>query len=399
MVDSVTTPPRQLMLLALALSLGAAVSLGITRFAYGLLLPAMRADLSWTYTLAGAMNTANALGYLVGALITPGLMRRFGPSVVLTAGAVLASGFMVLSGFFTAATPLLVQRLLAGIASALVFVAGGLLAARLGARDPQRSGLLLGIYYGGTGFGIVLSSLLVPWLLEATAAQAHGWRWAWWGLGGICLLATVLMALPARVVAGWPVAAPAGGTAPGVFRWQQFGFGLLAYTLFGVGYIGYMTFVIALLRSQGHSASDVTVFYGLLGLAVVASSRIWARLLDRYKDGRPLTLLNALLGVATLIPALTQVWPLVLLSGVLFGGVFLSVVAATTALVRHNLPQSAWATGIGAFTAVFAAGQVVGPGVVGWIADGAGGLERGLVFSALALWLAAALATRQRSIA
>ena len=48
--------------LALALSLGAAISLGITRFAYGLLLPPMRADLGWSYTLAGAMNTVNELG-------------------------------------------------------------------------------------------------------------------------------------------------------------------------------------------------------------------------------------------------------------------------------------------------------------------------------------------------
>ena len=65
-------------MLALALSLGAGVSLGITRFAYGLLLPPMRADLGWSYTLAGAMNTANAAGYLAGALLTPWLMRRFG---------------------------------------------------------------------------------------------------------------------------------------------------------------------------------------------------------------------------------------------------------------------------------------------------------------------------------
>ena len=46
--------------LAFALSLGAAVSLGSTRFAYGLLLPPMRADLGWSYTFAGSMNTSNA---------------------------------------------------------------------------------------------------------------------------------------------------------------------------------------------------------------------------------------------------------------------------------------------------------------------------------------------------
>ena len=65
--------------LALALSVGAAVSLGITRFAYGLLLPPMRADLGWSYALAGAMNTSNAAGYLLGALLTPWLLRRVDP--------------------------------------------------------------------------------------------------------------------------------------------------------------------------------------------------------------------------------------------------------------------------------------------------------------------------------
>ena len=136
---------------------------------------------------------------------------------------------------------------------------------------------------------------------------------------------------------------------------------MAGYALFGVGYIGYMTFVIALLRAQGSSASEVTVFYALLGVAVIASSRIWAGLLDRHRSGRPLALLNALLGVATIMPALTQWWPLVLLSGLVFGGVFLSVVASTTALVRHNLPAAAWAGGISAFTTVFAVGQIVGP--------------------------------------
>jgi hypothetical protein len=97
-----------------------------------------------------------------------------------------------------------------------------------------------------------------------------------------------------------------------------------------------MTFVIALLREQGSGTSAITVYFTLLGLAVMASSRIWAGLLDRHKSGRVLALLNALLGVATLLPAVTMASPLVIASGLLFGGVFLSVVASTAALVRHN---------------------------------------------------------------
>eukprot|EP01037_Dinobryon_pediforme_P000281 gene281-283_t len=366
--------PLRSLWLAVALSMGAAISLGITRFAYALLLPPMREDLGWSYTLAGGMNTANALGYLLGALATPFLLRRAAPGAVLLVGAVMATVFMGLSGFFTQATPLLAQRLLAGGASALVFIAGGLLAARLGAQVPGRSGLLLGLYYGGTGWGITLSALLVPAVLAAAPAL-HSWTWAWWALALACVAATVALLWPARVLNGLaaPVAA-ASETAPAAavpdrVRWRALAPALLGYGLFGVGYIGYMTFVVALLREQGRGAGEVTLFYALLGLAVVLSSRIWAGLLDRSRGGEALARLNALLGVATILPAITGAWPVVLGSGLLFGGVFLSVVASTTALVRHNLPQALWASGISAFTIVFAAGQIVGPTVAwraGW---------------------------------
>ena len=399
------SPGWQVVWIAVALSMGAAVSLGITRFAYALLLPPMREDLGWSYTLAGGMNTVNALGYLLGALATPALLRRLAPGTVLMGGAVLATVFMALSGFFVQAGPLLLQRLLAGAASALVFIAGGLLAARLGAREPGRSGLLLGLYYGGTGWGISLSAVVVPAVLDA-APGPHAWAWAWWSLALACGAATALMLWPARALQrlAAPAAAPPAGTAnpavqsPGRVKWRALAPALLGYGLFGVGYIGYMTFVVALLREQGASGTAVTWFYALLGLAVVLSSRIWAGLLDRSRGGQALALLNGLLGVATVLPALTSAWPVLLASGLLFGGVFLSVVASTTSFVRHNLPQALWASGISAFTIVFAAGQIVGPTVVGFIADGAGGLARGLVFSASALWLGALVALRQKPL-
>ena len=380
---------------ALVLSLAAAVSLGVTRFAYGLLLPPMRQALDWSYTLAGAMNTANAVGYLLGALLMPRLLKRWSPGRVLGAGMALAAVFMALSGFMTDAGSLLVQRLLAGWASALVFVTGGLLAAGLAQQRPQQGGWLIGLYYGGTGWGIVASALVVPWVLT----QPTDWPRAWWALAGGCALA--LLAL-------WPTVAQldhqrtqAGATArdDGVrFQLSQWWLGLAGYGCFGVGYIGYMTFVIALLREQGASGATVTGFYAALGLAVVASARLWARLLDHFKGGQALAILNALLALATAVPALAAPpWALAL-SGLLFGAVFLSVVASTTVMVRHNLPTQEWARGISAFTIVFALGQIVGPTLVGWVADGPGGLERGLACSAAVLLLGAALAWGQRPL-
>ena len=388
---------RHPLLTALALSLGAAISLGISRFSYALLLPPMRSDLEWSYLLAGTMNTANAFGYFIGALMTPFAMRLLGAHAALIGGAAMTGVFMLLSGFVIDANMLLLQRVLAGIASAFIFISGGVLAARLGALHPARAGFLIGLYYGGTGFGISLSALLVPAALDAADARnvAHAWQWAWLALGGVCLLMTAAMAWPARQVDG--STATAGGRDG--FRVRAFAFGLAGYFMFGVGYIGYMTFVIALLKEQGMRPSSITAFYATLGLAVVASSRIWARMLDRFKGGQSLAILNALLAFATLLPVLTAAPPAVFASGILFGAVFLSVVASTTALVRHNLPAHAWSAGISGFTTVFAFGQIVGPTVVGWISDSAGGLQRGLVFSAAALLLGALFASQQRALA
>ena len=391
-------PTRQLVGLALALSTAAALSLGITRFSYALLFPPMRVDLGWSYTLAGVMNTINGIGYLMGAMIAPRLLRRFGASRLLLVAAAVASVFMGLGGFINSTTLWMVQRLLAGTASSLVFVAGGLLAIQLAALQPSRSGFLMGLYYGGTGFGIVLTALLVPAVLAATEQLPHGWIWTWWALTPACFAATALLWWPARRLQNLTALPPAGTTHAAGFKWQPLSYALAGYAMFGVGYIGYMTFVIALLREQGVSAPIVTIFYTLLGVAVLASTRVWAGLLDRCKDGKLLAILNGLVGLATIMPVLTSAWPVILASGILIGGVFLSLVASTSALVRHNLPRTAWGAGISAFTIVFAAGQIVGPTIVGWIADGPGGLARGLIFSAVALWIGAALAWRQRAL-
>lgn len=389
--------------IALMLSLGAALSLGITRFAYGLLLPPMRDDLGWSYALAGAMNTSNAAGYLVGALLTPLLLRRFAPAAVMVSGALASSILMAISGLFTDATVWLALRLAAGVASALVFVSGGLLAARLGAVDPKRAGLLIGLYYGGTGLGICVSALVVPLTLAATASLVHPWAWAWGALSLACFAATDVLRRVARRMAADPAspvapAATTSRTSQAHVPLRRFAPALAGYAMFGVGYIGYMTFIVALLRDEGLAGSTVMACFGLLGIAVMLSPRLWAGLLDRSLDGRALALLNALVGVATMAPALSSAWPVVLASSLLFGSVFLSVVASTTAWVRHNLPASQWAAGIGAFTIVFAAGQIVGPTVVGWIADGPGGLARGFVVSAICLWLGAGMAMGQAAL-
>jgi predicted MFS family arabinose efflux permease len=380
------------------LSLGSAVSLGLARFAYALLLPPMRSDLGWSYLLAGAMNTANAAGYLVGALAMPAAIRGFGVRRTFVLGAVATAVLLACHAATRSDLVLGVLRLLSGAASAATFVGGGVLAARLasraaagGAGPTTGSGLVLGLYYGGTGLGIIASSFLVPPLV---GWPASGWPGAWLALGGLAAAAAALLA---RHTEPEPPPAGAGAQQAG-FERRRLAWGLAGYLMFGLGYIGYMTFIVTLLREQALTTGVVVAFYALLGAGVIASSWLWAGLLQRHRDGRALALLNALLALATVLPVLTAHPLAAFVSGALFGSVFLSVVAATTALVRHNLPPAAWPAGIGLFTVVFAAGQIVGPGLVGWLSDGAGGLRAGLAVSAGLLALGALLAWRQPAL-
>ncbi|WP_233259085.1 YbfB/YjiJ family MFS transporter [Rubrivivax albus] len=370
---------------ALALALAAAVSLGLSRFSYALLLPPMRADLGWSYLLAGAMNTLNAVGYLAGALAMPMLLRRFDARAAMLAGGAGAALLLAAHGLVRSDAALAGLRMLTGAASAASFVGGGVLAARLAGQAGARAGLVLGLYYGGVGLGIVASALSLPPL---------AWPQGWWALGGLAALATALTAAGTRKL----VAPPMPGAARAPVPLRAFAFGLAGYAMFGLGYIGYMTFVITLLSEQGWSTVALSGFYVLLGLGVMASPWLWAGLLQRHRGGVPLAVLNALLAVATAVPVLASHPLAVLGSGLLFGCVFLSLVASTTALVRHNLPADAWPAGIAAFTTVFAAGQIVGPSLVGHVADGAGGLARGFVLSAALLAAGALLALGQRPL-
>lgn len=391
--------PRHPLRAAFGLALAAAVSLGLARFAYALLLPAMRAELGWSYLVAGAMNTANAAGYLAGALLLPRVLARCEARRVLLTGGLATVPLLGLHALAPGELALYALRFLTGVASALSFVAGGVLAARLaslperGAGPTPRAGLILGLYYGGTGLGIVAASALLPPLLADPPVLSGGWRAGWALLAGVALLAT---GLTARLSRGLQLA-PSRPAVGERFRWAPLRFGLAGYAMFGLGYLGTMTFIVSLLREQGWGPGAAAGFYALLGAGCVASSWLWAGLLQRHRDGRPMALLNGLLALATALPVL---WPqalAVLASGLLFGSVFLSVVASTTALVRHNTPPAAWSGGISAFTIVFASAQIVGPSLIGALADGAGNLGRGFLVSAALLALGSLLALGQRA--
>jgi MFS family permease len=104
------------------------------------------------------MSTANGLGYLLGALVTAAVVRRWGTTVAFRAG--MAGTAVSLAA--TAATDdylaLLAVRASAGVAGAVVFIAGGVIASRVAARVASAAPIT--VYFAGTGLGIVFSGVM-----------------------------------------------------------------------------------------------------------------------------------------------------------------------------------------------------------------------------------------------
>ena len=100
---SLPRPVTRPWLALLGLTLGVTVTNGFARFAYGLILPAMKTELDWTYAQAGWLNTANAIGYIIGAVLTLLLIGRIAPADAAKAGERLEKIYSSrLSGYRTA---------------------------------------------------------------------------------------------------------------------------------------------------------------------------------------------------------------------------------------------------------------------------------------------------------
>ncbi|MEV7323411.1 YbfB/YjiJ family MFS transporter [Streptomyces sp. NPDC093970] len=348
--------------------------MGVGRFVYTPILPLMHAQAGLSASAGANLATANYVGYLVGALagtLAPALVRS---------RAVLRGSLVTLTATL-AAMPLThstvlweVLRLLAGAASALVFVvAVASLLHHLRAHPAH----LPGWAFGGVGAGIALSGLLVLALRPVA-----DWRAAWWAAAA---LAAVLAAASWNLRPEETPAAPVPGTRATARTHRWFGALFVSYFLEGVGYIVAGTFLVAAI-GQGSPGWVGSGAWVLVGLAAVPSSALWARLGRRWS--RPGLLLCALIiqaaGIA--LPAVAGSTAAALGSAVLFGATFLGVSTLALATGAHlRFPRS-----VALLTAGYSVGQILGPLAVAPLLRH--GYHQALLLAALVVLAAAAAA-------
>ena len=385
-------------LIAIFLSLGVTVSNSFARFAYALVLPAMRSELHWNYVQSGWLNTANAIGYLIGAILArlvirhTGNRRLFIGGVLLTALAVLATGFtrdIFWLGFW---------RMLSGITGAIAFIGGGALSANVLPDQPKVASTTTAIYFAGGGIGFILCGVAIPWLLDAAGPSA--WPTAWVGMGITGVLMFALCAWAARQIdePNTPVINGSKAADYASNNLMHLRAGLLAYTLFGLGYIAYMTFVIAWMRDGGAATSRVIAVWCTFGVASLLGPWLWRKPLQTWPPARMLATAIAMLAIGTLLPLAFPSDLALLLSALIYGTSMWNIPGSVTNLVKRALPKQAWGSAVATFTIVFSMGQIIGPVATGWLADLFGSLRVGLAPAVGVLAMGALIALMQKDV-
>lgn len=332
------------------------IGIGLARFAYTPLLPAI-VDAHWFEASAAAyLGAANLSGYLAGALLGRPVAARISivPSLRIMMLAATAA-------FFACAFPIgftwfFAWRFAAGFAGGALMVLAATTVLPLVA--PARRGLAEGVIFMGIGAGVALSGTLVPLLLQ------QGLRDTWLGLGALSLLLTVI------AWTGWPQKSeaspalqqhsahvPARGTLRALY---------VEYALNAAGWVPHMIFLVDFVaRGMGKGLQVGAEYWVLFGIGATVGPILAGHLADRTGFGAAMRFAFLLEAVAVAIPAfgLGQAWLIAssLVVGAFVTGTVPLMLGRIAELLPHHPAQqkAAWSVAT-VFFALFQAAAAYG---------------------------------------
>ncbi len=358
-------------------------ALGLARFGYTSILPAMQEGLHLSNTQIGELQALNLIGYLLTVVFAGMLAARFGPRIVISVSLLVVSLAMIFTGLFPTFGSACIGRFFAGVGGAGANVpAMGLVSAWFGAR---RRGLASGIAVSGSSVGLIVTGPLIPAILVVWGPD--GWRVSWYALGALGLAACGLCTLFLRDRPQEKGLTPLGANqteaqqtvadnGTSALRW-----GLVyksrvlwqlavIYFAFGFSYIIYSTFFIKhLVRESVFAVAAAGSLWMKIGVVSLVSGFVWGSISDRF--GRRIALIGvfALQGIAFAVFGLSEELPGVYLSATMFGLTAWSIPALMAAIAGDVFGPRLAPAALGLMTVIFGIGQAIGPYVAGALAD------------------------------
>ena len=299
---------------------GAAATLsgiGLSRFAYVPLFPAM-VEAGWVSgTQAGFLGAVNLAGYLIGVVSGRATARRFGVGHALDIGMGLAVLSFSACAWNGGVAWLAGWRLCAGIAGGLLMaIAGPAVQATV---LPGARGAAGGIVVSGVGTGIIVASLVLPLLLPAGVSAA------WLGFAAIVLS----LWIAARPL--WPDAQPLEDYGPSrpTRAWPL----LVSYALAGAGMVPHMVYFADLaVHGRGLDPLYGAALWLLFGVGAVSGTLTAGMAADRWGGATALWLwfLIQAVGLAAALPSCVALLAVSAFLGG-FGGIGVTAIALARA--------------------------------------------------------------------
>jgi predicted MFS family arabinose efflux permease len=328
------------------------VGIGIARFAYTPLLPAVIAAGWFSPSAAAYLGAANLAGYLAGALGARTIATRLGTATTLRIAMLLTSASLFACALPVSFAWFFTWRFLSG-------GTGGVLMALaaptvIAAIPPGRRGIAGGAIFTGVGLGIAASGTLIPLLIRWGLVET------WIGLGTIALLLTAIS------WTGWPaVSTSRPATAP-IRRASTSVVALralyLEYALNAVGLVPHMVFLVDYVaRDLGRGIQAGSFCWIMFGTGAVVGPLIAGFAGDRMGFREALRSAFLIQAVAVVVPLLMTSGAALLLSSFIVGAFVPGIVAITIGRTRELIPDDplrqavAW----GYCTTAFAVGQAV----------------------------------------
>jgi MFS family permease len=373
--------------------------LGLARFAYTVILPAMRAGLELPYDRMGLIGTANFIGYLGAVLLSPVLVRLVRPRFTIAAALLLIAAGML--GISRAESLSAVAFLYAVVGLGSGFANIPMMVLVTYWFHSEQRGKAAGLVIGGNGIGIMFAGFVIPLLNQSFGAD--GWRIGWLVLGLLSLAIAACAGLLLRnnpsgmglEPVGRPLTVSPDKIAPRKVRGEGkilMRLGLL-YLIFGATFMVYGTFIVTtMVQEYGFSEQKAGLFWSWVGFFSLFSGVGFGALSDLIGRKSGLALVFAVQTAAYLLVGLELGGAGLIVSIVLYGLAVFAIPAIMAAAMGDYLGLSRAATAFATVTLFFAFGQTIGPFGAGLIARTTGSFTTAYLAAALLTACAAVLA-------
>ena len=366
------------------------VGLGLARFSYTPLIPALIAAKWFSASDVVYLGAANLAGYLAGALAARALANRIGAVRALRAMMLLAT-----LSFFASSSPVsftwfFAWRFLSGLTGGIIMVlAASVILPHVSA---ARRGIVGGVIFAGVGLGVAASGTLVPLLLQ------QGLQQSWYGLG---VLSAVLTLASWR---NWPAEAKSDAAPSHHAKSHQASPAvralLVQYGLNAVALVPHMVFIVDFVaRGLGQGIAAGSRYWVLYGLGAIVGPLLTGHLADRAGFAAALRVSFLVEAVAVALPAVSTAPVPMIVSSLTVGGFTPGIVPLVIGRIHELLPHSAadqrtaWANA----TTTFALFQAAGAYGLSWLFADSGG-DYALLFLIGAAGVAVALAIELFSV-